>query len=145
MQLTLFTDYALRSLMYLAGNPERLASVKEISEHYGISRNHLVKVAHRLATLGFIESSKGKGGGLRLAQEPEHMKLGDIVRVLENLDIVECFDREKNTCRISDFCRLKHYLSDASAAFIASLNKHTLADAVSHKEFTAFLLPEEKI
>ena len=135
MQLTVFTDYGLRSLMYLAANPERLCSVKEIAEHYGISRNHLVKVVHRLAQLEYIVSTKGKGGGIRLAGDPRALKLGDLVRVLEpNMNMVECFDRETNTCRIVSGCTLKHFLSDASQAFIDNLNKHTLADAVRNKD-----------
>jgi Rrf2 family nitric oxide-sensitive transcriptional repressor len=144
MQLTLFTDYALRSLIYLAANATRVNSVKEIAEHYNISRNHLVKVAHRLSTMGLVESSKGKGGGLRLAQDAGAIRLGDIVQQLESLDLVECFDRDTNTCRITDSCRLKHYLFDASRAFIDSLNRHTLADAVKQSELAAFIYPGEK-
>lgn len=143
MQLTLFTDYALRSLMYLAANRPQRASVKEIAAHYNISRNHLVKVAHRLASLGLIESSKGKGGGLRLATDPQRIKLGDIVRQLENLDIVECFDPQTNSCRVTQSCRLKHYLFDASKAFIDSLNRYTLADAVKDSALAAFMRPED--
>lgn len=135
MQLTVFTDYGLRSLMYLAAHPDRLCSVKEIAEHYGISRNHLVKVVHRLAQLEYIISSKGKGGGIRLAHDPCTLKLGDLVRALEpNMNVVECFDRETNTCRIISGCQLKHFLFDASQAFINSLNMHTLADAVKNKD-----------
>ncbi len=135
MQLTVFTDYGLRSLMFLAAHPERLCSVKEIAEHYGISRNHLVKVVHRLAQLEYIVSTKGKGGGIRLAGDPRALKLGDLVRVLEpNMNMVECFDRETNTCRIVSGCTLKHFLFDASQAFIDNLNKHTLADTVRNKD-----------
>jgi Rrf2 family nitric oxide-sensitive transcriptional repressor len=135
MQLTVFTDYGLRSLMYLAANPDRLCSVKEIAEHYGISRNHLVKVVHRLAQLEYIASSKGKGGGIKLARDPAALKLGDLVRVLEpNMNVVECFDRETNTCRIVSACQLKHYLSDASQAFIDTLNRHSLADVVKNRD-----------
>lgn len=139
MQLTLFTDYGLRTLMYLAARPDSVASVKEVAEHYGISRNHLVKVVHRLATIGIIESSKGKGGGIKLAGDARHMKLGDIVRQMENLDIVECFDRETNTCRITENCRLKHFLFDASRAFIDSLNRHSLADTVKGGALASFM------
>lgn len=134
MQLTVFTDYGLRSLMYVAANTDRLCSVKEIAEHYGISRNHLVKVVHRLAQLGYIESTKGKGGGIRLACPARSLRLGDLVRQLEpNMDLVECFNRDTNTCRIVSGCQLKHFLFDANAAFIESLNRHTLADAVKNK------------
>lgn len=134
MQLTQFTDYGLRSLMFLAAQPERLCSVREIADHYGISRNHLVKVVHRLAQLGYIVSLKGRGGGIRLAQPPETLRLGDLVRALEtNMDIVECFNRETNTCTVVSACRLKHYLADASEAFIGALNGRTLADTVGDR------------
>jgi len=131
MQLTLFTDYGLRCLMYLAGNPDKLSSVKEISEYYKISLNHLIKVVHRLSQLGYIETSKGKGGGIRLAEGARDLRLGDIVKQLEpNMFMVECFDAATNTCRITQTCHLKHYLFDASNAFIDTLNKHTLGDTV---------------
>ena len=134
MQLTIFTDYGLRSLMYVAAHPDRRCNVREIAEHYGISRNHLVKVVHRLSQLGYINSTKGKGGGITLAQAPEKLKLGDLVRELEpNMDLVECFNKDTNTCRITNACQLKHYLMDANNAFITSLNKHTLADTIKNK------------
>jgi Rrf2 family nitric oxide-sensitive transcriptional repressor len=131
MQLTQFTDYGLRSLMYLAAQPDRLCSVREIAEHYAISRNHLVKVIHRLAQLGYIISSKGKGGGIRLACKPQELRLGDLILALEpNMYLVECFNRAANTCTVVSACKLKHFLADASKAFIESLDQHTLADAV---------------
>lgn len=134
MQLTIFTDYGLRSLIYLASQPDRLCSVKEISEHYGISRNHLVKVVHRLAQLGYIASSKGKGGGIRLAGDPGNTRLGELVKQLEpNMNLVECFNHATNTCRITNTCQLKHYLYEASGAFVKTLNAYTLADVVKNK------------
>lgn len=133
MQLTLFTDYALRSLLYLAAHPDKASNVKEIAEHYGISRNHLVKVVHKMATLGLIESSKGKGGGIRLASDPADMRLGNIVRLMENMDIVECFNKDTNTCCISEVCRLKHFLFEAAQSFIQTLNKYTLQDAAKNR------------
>lgn len=133
MQLTLFTDYALRSLIFLAARPDENSSVKEIAEHYGISRNHLVKVVHKMSTLGLIESSKGKGGGIKLAHDPAIMRLGEIIQKMENMEIVECFNRDRNTCRISEVCRLKHYLFEASSSFLQTLNKYTLADAALNK------------
>lgn len=135
MQLTQFTDYGLRSLMYLSAHPERLCSVREIAEHYGISRNHLVKIVHRLAQLGYITSSKGKGGGIRLAHKPESLKLGDLILALEpNMHLVECFNRETNSCIFVSACTLKHYLADASKAFLDNLNQRTLADAAANKK-----------
>lgn len=131
MQLTIFTDYGLRVLMFLAARPGQLCSVRDIAEHYGISYNHLVKVAHRLSQLGHVHSVRGKGGGLRLEKPAAQLKLGDLVTALEpNMDVVECFNRETNTCRIAGSCTLKHYLFDARQAFIDSLNGHTLADTV---------------
>jgi Rrf2 family nitric oxide-sensitive transcriptional repressor len=134
MQLTIFTDYGLRTLMYVAAHPDRRCSVREVADHYGISRNHLVKVVHRLSLLGYIDSSKGKGGGIRLAQTAEQLKIGDLVRALEpHMQLVECFDPETNTCRISSGCQLKHFLAEANDAFISTLNRHTLADTVQNK------------
>lgn len=134
MQLTIFTDYGLRSLMFLAARPDKVSSVREIAEHYGISRNHLVKVVHRLAQLGYITSSKGKGGGIRLACDASKLKLGELVRKLEpNMQIVECFDRETNTCKVVSACRLKHFLHDANQAFLDVLNQHSLADTVKDR------------
>lgn len=134
MQLTMFTDYGLRTLMFLAAQPDRVSSVREIAEHFGISRNHLVKVVHRLSQLGYVSSSKGKGGGIVLAGDPSGLRIGDLVRTLEpNMDLVECFNRDTNTCTVISACRLKHYLFDANEAFVRSLNAHTLADAVSDR------------
>lgn len=133
MQLTIFTDYGLRSLMFLASHPDRLCSVREIAEHYGISRNHLVKVVHRLAQVGYIVSSKGKGGGIRLAGNPNELKLGDLVQRLEpNMHIVECFSKELNKCKITNSCKLKHYLYEANMDFIKTLNNYSLEDAVKN-------------
>lgn len=134
MQLTSFTDYGLRSLMYLAACTERLSSVKEIADYYGISRNHLVKVTHRLAQLGYIETSKGRGGGIRLARDARKLHLGDLVNAMEpNMNIAECFNRDTNTCLITNTCQLKHCLFEASRAFTDVLNKYTLADVIKNK------------
>jgi Rrf2 family transcriptional regulator, nitric oxide-sensitive transcriptional repressor len=131
MQLTRFTDYGLRVLIFAASHPDRLCSVREISDYYDISYNHLVKVVHRLAQLGHIKSFKGKGGGIQLAGGAENLYLGDLVLALEpDMNLVECFDRDANTCRITNTCQLKHYLFDARQAFINALNRHTLADTV---------------
>ena len=133
MQLTSFTDYGLRSLMYLTAWPETTCSVREIAEHYHISRNHLVKVVHKLAQENFIISSKGKGGGIRLAANTLHLRLGDIVQTLEpSMDLVECFDSASNSCTITESCQLKHYFFEARQSFIKTLNQHTLADTVKN-------------
>ncbi|MBL0372249.1 Rrf2 family transcriptional regulator [Rhizobium sp. KVB221] len=145
MQLTTFTDYGLRMLMYLAAQPEQQCSVREVADHYGISRNHLVKVAHRLSQLGFIDSTKGRGGGIRLSGEPASMRLGDIVLKLEpNMHIVECFDKSTNCCAITAICKAKDFFRQANQAFIDVLNKYTLSDTiVSGKSFLEiFALPQ---
>ncbi|MCE3232930.1 MAG: nsrR [Rickettsiaceae bacterium] len=134
MQLTIFTDYGLRSLMYMAVQPEKKCSVREIAEHYGISRNHLVKVVHHLAKLGYITSSKGKGGGIQLSCDASELRIGDLVKKLEpNMHIVECFNRDTNTCTIVSSCNLKHHLQEANEAFIEVLNKRTLQDTIKNK------------
>lgn len=135
MQITRFTDYGLRTLMYVAARSENIASVKEVSEHYGISRNHLVKVVHRLSQLGYIETTKGKGGGIKIAKGTEKLRLGELIKQLEpNMNMVECFDAKTNTCRITGSCQLKHYLFEATQSFINTMNKYTLADTVQNKE-----------
>lgn len=131
MQLTRFTDYGLRTLMYLAARPDKMSSVKEISEYYGISRNHLVKVVHRLAQLGYIQTTKGKGGGIKIVKGMECLRLGDLITCLEpDMFMVECFDPQTNTCRITESCRLKHYLFEGTKTFTDVMNKYTLADTI---------------
>lgn len=140
MQLTIFTDYGLRSLMYVAARPGQQCSVKEIAEHYAISRNHLVKVVHRLAQLGYIKSTKGKGGGIMLALPAAHLRLGQLVQQLEtNMNLVECFDPQTSTCRMTGRCSLEHILTQANAAFLASLDQYTLADITQQDTSTAII------
>lgn len=134
MQLTFFTDYSLRTLMYLLKKGDQRSSVKEISEYYDISHNHLIKVAHRLSMLGYVQTTKGKGGGLKITPGIETQRLGDLIAQLEpHMDMVECFNKTTNTCRITDSCKLKHYLLKATKAFISTLNEYTLADTIENK------------
>ncbi len=131
MKLTTFSDYTLRVLMFLALNRERLATIPEIAAAYDISENHLMKVVHQLARSGVIESVRGKGGGIRLAREPEAIRLGQIIRVSEGgAPIVECLSDDTATCRIAPVCRLTKILSRAFEALYASLDDYTLADLV---------------
>ncbi|MDX5365147.1 MAG: Rrf2 family transcriptional regulator [Alphaproteobacteria bacterium] len=132
MRLTLHTDYALRLLMHLALAPDRLVTISEVADAYAISRNHLVKVAHELGREGFVETLRGRGGGLRLARPPEDISIGHVVRVMEeDFRIVECFDRNTNTCCIAPACRLKHLLREAMDAWVAVLDGATLADLIA--------------
>ena len=135
MKLTAFSDYTLRVLMFLAVQDNRLATIPEIAAAYGISENHLKKVVHQLARSGVIETVRGKGGGIRLACKPDELRLGDLVLALEpNMYLVECFNLKTNTCRVVSACKLKHFLGDASKAFINTLDQHTLDDVVISKQ-----------
>ena len=114
MQLTLHTDYALRVLMFLTQKREGLATISEIADFYQISRNHLVKVVHHLASTGFIQTTRGKHGGMKLAREPRLISIGDVVRQMEpNFDIVECFNGVSPDCTASPVCNLKSVLQQA--------------------------------
>ena len=133
MRLTTFTDYTLRVLMYLAIEPSRLATIPAIASAYGISENHLMKVVHRLARTGLIESIRGKGGGVRLALPLVDIKLGQVIRASEgDAVVVECFSTENNTCCITPACRLKKILADTFDGFYTALDAFSLADLVSN-------------
>lgn len=128
MRLTLQTDYALRMLMYLAANEGR-ASAETMAERYAISRNHLVKVAAKLAELGFVITRRGRGGGLSLARPPADINVGAVVRAMESLGgFVECFDPLTNTCPLAGHCGLQGALNLALGDFLNRLDQFTLAD-----------------
>lgn len=132
MRLTLHTDYSLRLLMLLAIEPDARHTIEEIARRYGISRNHMMKVAQTLTQAGFIESRRGRGGGLELARAPELIILGDVVRACEDsFALVECFDRERNTCIVTPSCGLRGPLEEALAAFHSVLDRYCLADLIS--------------
>lgn len=140
MRLTQLSDYSLRVLMYLGARPDRLATIQEIAAAYGISDNHLMKVVHRLAQNGFVETVRGRGGGLRLKGAAGDIRLGDVVRAVEeDFRIVECFG-SGDTCRITDVCRLKRVLNLALNAFLATLDEWTLADLVHKPKVLAEIL-----
>jgi Rrf2 family transcriptional regulator, nitric oxide-sensitive transcriptional repressor len=135
MQLTYYTDYSLRVLMYLAIRRDRIANISEIAERYGISRNHLVKVVHNLARGGFIKSYRGKGGGIELARDPRQINIGEVVRYTEGpLKPVECFDVERNRCVIASVCGLAEVIAEACDSFFTTLDRYTLADLVKRRE-----------
>ena len=140
MRLTLHTDYALRVLMFLGLRPGGLSSIREIAQAYGISENHLVKVVHRLGQSGLVETVRGRGGGMRLAVPPREIRVGDVVRLTEeNLGPVECFTArgepkaragadEAAGCVIAGPCGLQQTLHEALRAYMAVLDRTTLAD-----------------
>jgi Rrf2 family transcriptional regulator, nitric oxide-sensitive transcriptional repressor len=141
MQLTYYTDYSLRVLMYLAVQRERMVNISEIAERYGISRNHLVKVVHNLARGGFIKSYRGKGGGIELARDPAQINIGDVVRYTEGPPKpVECFDVERNRCVITNACGLAEVIAEACDNFFATLDRYTLADLLKRRARLANIL-----
>lgn len=131
MQLTRYTDYSLRVLIYLSMKADGWATITELADFYAISRNHLVKVVHHLAQQGFIHTQRGKNGGIALARAANQIRIGEVVRSTEpNFEIAECFNRSKNTCRLSPNCGLKSVLNEASHAFLATLDRYTIADGI---------------
>ena len=133
MQLTRFSDYSLRALIYLGLNQNRRCTIQEIALAYGISENHLMKLVHHLGQSGFITTTRGKNGGLELAKPASEINLGDVFRATEgNFDLVECFaGREKNTCPIAGPCRLTGVLETALQAFLDVLDQYTLEDMLT--------------
>jgi len=134
VQLTRYTDYSLRVLIYLALHPDG-ATIREMADRYGVSQNHLIKVVHNLGKLGLIDTHRGKGGGVRLAADPAGLRIGQIVLKVEpGFRLAECFKPEGNTCPISGICTLTHVLREAGDSFIETLDQYTLADLCANKE-----------
>ena len=132
MQITSYTDYALRVLIYLASSPNKQATITEISDFFTISRNHLVKVVHQLGSKGFVITTRGKGGGFSLQRPPEQISVGEVVRSMEtHFNWVECFDPALQSCRLLPNCGLKHLLARAGDAYLQVLDAATLADVLS--------------
>jgi Rrf2 family transcriptional regulator, nitric oxide-sensitive transcriptional repressor len=142
MQLTRFTDYTLRVLISVGLSGERGVTIAEIADQYGISRNHLMKVVQNLGHSGYLETLRGKGGGLRLAVAAADINIGDVVRQAEGgFTIVPCFDPDNpNMCAIVPACRLKGVLQDALQGFIGVLDRYTLADLLRPKASLQALL-----
>ncbi|EOT1179502.1 nitric oxide-sensing transcriptional repressor NsrR [Cronobacter sakazakii] len=132
MQLTSFTDFGLRALIYMASLPEgRMTSISEVTEVYGVSRNHMVKIINQLSRAGYVTAVRGKNGGIRLGKPAATIRIGDVVRELEPLSIVNC---SSAFCHITPACRLKQVLGDAVARFLQELNNYTLADLVQENQ-----------
>ncbi len=139
MQLTRHTDYGLRILMYLgARGREHQASIDEVTDVFGLPRNHIHKIVHKLAKHGFIVSRRGNGGGIRLERAPGSINLADVVELLENnLLPVDC--QQPQTCPLLSNCLLKEVLGDAMQAFMAVLRKYTLADLLARPQTVQWL------
>jgi Rrf2 family nitric oxide-sensitive transcriptional repressor len=132
MRLTKYSDFALRALIYVA-SADRRCTIDEIAQSYAIPKNHLVKVVNQLATIGFIQSIRGKGGGIELAYEPSSINLGEVVRATEqSFDLVECFSSE-NQCVLTPSCKLANIFSQALDQFLAVLDEYTLEDLLAPK------------
>lgn len=132
MRLSEYTDYTLRVLMYCAARPQEMVTIGELAEHHGVSKNHLMKVVNDLARQGLIETTRGRGGGLRLMKDPAAIRIGDVVRASEtDFRLVECFDARTNACSLTPSCRLKHLFSHALQAYFEPLDAATLADVAS--------------
>jgi Rrf2 family nitric oxide-sensitive transcriptional repressor len=141
VRLTVYTDYSLRMLMYLAVKGDDLATIAEVAATYGISKAHLTKVAHQLGLAGYVETVRGKGGGLRLARPPGTIGLGDVVRRTEpDMALVPCFEPVHAPCPIVPACGLRGALYEARQAFLAVLDHYSLADLVRRQvELNALL------
>jgi Rrf2 family nitric oxide-sensitive transcriptional repressor len=143
MRLTHFTDYTLRSLIYLGvhQHDDRLITIGDIADAYGISENHLMKVVHHLAKQGYIETTRGKGGGMRLARSPQQINIGDVVRgAEEDLAIVECFEQGNTACSIVPACTLREVFAQAMQAFFQVLDSYTLESLLQHQAKLGALL-----
>jgi len=129
MQLTRFTDFSLRVLIHLGSHPDDQATVAGMAAEHGISRHHLTHVVHQLGLKGYIETTRGKGGGFRLARRPESIRVGDVVRDMEpGFELAECFRPGESACRLMPACALKPVLGEAGRAFLTTLDRYTLAD-----------------
>lgn len=141
MRMTLHTDYALRMLIYVATRPDKMCTVNEVASAYDLSRNHLLKVAQTLRDLGLVETTRGRSGGIRLAKVPEEIAVGALVRATEEeFLLAECMQAGGRACAISPACRLKGMLHEALGAFLAVLDKYTLADIVENRAALGLLL-----
>ncbi len=131
MQLTAYTNYALRMLMYCGLQPNRTVRIEEIAQAHGISRPHLLKAARQLGHLGYLETIRGRGGGIRLGKPADKIVIGHVVRHTEgDIELVECFNEATNSCPLIGVCKLSNALRSALAAFFSELDQITIADLV---------------
>jgi len=141
MRLTNFSDYSIRVLLYLTIHNEKLIQIQEIADAYSISKNHLMKIIYQLGKQGYIETIRGRNGGIRLAKQPDEINLGALIRdTEEDFNVVECFSKDHNTCPIASICTLKGVLNQALAAFFQVLDGYTLQDVSENKIDLSLLL-----
>jgi len=134
MNITRFTDYSLRVLIYLALHENELVTIKDVAERYGISKNHLMKVVQELSAKGYLVATRGKNGGIKLEQSPSEINIGHLVRMIEqDSTLVECFGTD-NQCVITPACQLKRMFAEALNSFFESLERYTLADLIGDQQ-----------
>lgn len=140
MKLTSFTDYSLRLLMYVAVKDDRLVSIREVSEVFEISRNHLMKIVHELGKGGYLNTVRGKNGGFQLGMAAKDINLGKLIRYTEEeLSVVECFDENNPNCKIISHCMLAGVLHMALNSFFEVLDGHNLADLTENLSFPEYI------
>ncbi|MEI8030470.1 MAG: Rrf2 family transcriptional regulator [Comamonadaceae bacterium] len=134
MRLTDYTDYTLRVLMFCALHPQRSVTIAELADSHAVSKNHLMKIVNDLARQGLLQTTRGRGGGLRLLKRAADIRIGDVVRASEtDFRLVECFDASHNTCTLTAHCQLKQVFTTALRSYMAELDKVTLADITRQK------------
>jgi Rrf2 family nitric oxide-sensitive transcriptional repressor len=134
MKLTSYTNYALRSLQLAAIKAPALVRVDDVVKIHNLSKPHVMKIVHQLGRAGYLDTVRGRGGGFRLARSPDQIIVGDVVRLTEGpLDVVECFNPDKNTCPLIGICILSRKVQEATAAFMAVLDDLTIADISANK------------
>lgn len=142
MELSRFTDYAMRVLIYTAARSPEKVTLRELADAYRVSHHHLVKIVHKLGALGYLRNQRGRTGGIYIGRPPASIRLGDVIRHTEtHFNLVECFNPATDTCRISPVCRLKGIFNEAGEAFLGVMDNYTLADLVSNRVGVLKLLP----
>ncbi|HRH04832.1 MAG TPA: Rrf2 family transcriptional regulator [Burkholderiaceae bacterium] len=150
MRLTDYTDYTLRVLMFCALYPERSVTIAELADSHAVSKNHLMKIVNDLSRQGLLQTTRGRGGGLRLLKPASDICIGDVVRQTEtDFRMVECFDKSHNECTLTSHCQLKQVFHTALQSYLAELDKFTLADvtqaiAKSGAENTLHFTPKRR-
>lgn len=141
MHLTHYTDYSLRALIYLSVHPTKKVSIQDVADFFDISKDHLVKVVHNLSRLGYIESIRGRHGGIKLAKPPESINVGEVVRNVEpHFHLVDCMNNDAAHCNVVPVCKLKGILQDALEQFVTVLDQYSIADLVSDHQSAVQLI-----
>ena len=142
MELSRFTDYALRVLIYTAARSPEKVTLRELADAYRISHHHLVKIVHKLGALGYLRNQRGRSGGIYIGRPPADIRVGDVVRHTEtHFNLAECFNAATDQCRISPVCRLKGVFHEACDSFLSVLDSYTIADLAIQRSGLLKLLP----